>query len=138
MKNHKELSWLEQVSLLRSRGMNIGDDAEKILATVDKVNHTVNYEGLNFSLVLKRYYQDKNLRLNWLHAIEQIEVALKTKLAYILGKFYGDYGYLNFYRWSNRSKFTNFVIEKRQYYFKEQLLRTVNKLNVPYIKKDLT
>lgn len=150
MKKPKELSWSEQVSLFRSRGMDVDDDDKQTLQSIsyyrikefaaplahfDKENNEINYQGVSFSEVLKRYYQDKNLRLNLLHAIEQIEVALKTRLAYILGEYYGAYGYLDFYKWANRSKFTSYEIEKNQYRFKEQLLRIVKKSSMPDLKK---
>lgn len=150
MKEPKELSWPEQASLLEKRGMIIDrDDAQTLqsisyyrikqfaepLANFNKEKQEVNYDGVSFSEVLKRYYQDKNLRLNLLHAIEQIEVAIKTRLAYILGQNYGPYGYLDFYQWANREKFSNFQIEKSQYRFKEQLLKIVKKSSMPDLKK---
>lgn len=150
MKEPKELSWLQQVLLLKERGMVVDEDDAKTLQSIsyyrikefaaplavfDENTQEINYDGISFSEVLKRYYQDKNLRLNLLHAIEQIEVAVKTRLAYILGKYYGPYGYLNFYLWANRQKFTNFQIERRQYRFKEQLLKIVTKSNMPDLRK---
>ncbi|MEK1294291.1 Abi family protein [Limosilactobacillus fermentum] len=150
MKKPQELSWMEQVLLLQERGMLVDKgDAKTLqcisyyrikefaapLAFFDKSKQEINYGGISFSEVLKRYYQDKNLRFNLLHAIEQIEVAIKTKLAYILGQYYGPYGYLDFYQWTNREKFSNFQIEKRQYRFKEQLLKIIRKSNMPDLKK---
>lgn len=150
MKEPKELSWMEQIELLQKRGMIVDkDDAKALqsisyyrikefaapLAVFDENNQEFDYGGISFSEVLKRYYQDKNLRLNLLHAIEQVEVAIKTRLAYILGQQYGPYGYLDFYLWANREKFSNFQIEKYQYRFKEQLLRIVRKSSMPDLKK---
>lgn len=149
MERPKELSWLEQIQLLKKRGMVVNESDTKTLqkisyyrikefaaslAMYNKDCQAIDYHGVYFSEILKRYYQDKNLRLNLLHAIEQIEVALKTRLAYLLGKYYGPYGYLDFYRWANREKFSDFQIEKRQYRFKERLLTTVSKSSMPDLK----
>ena len=46
----------------------------------------IDYQNTKFEIVISRYYQDKNLRLNLLHAIEDIEVALKTKDSLCLGR----------------------------------------------------
>lgn len=142
------LSWTDQVKLLQKRGMIVEEHEEDTLkrvsyyrikefaaplAQIDE-NGEVNYSGITFSEVVKRYYQDKNLRLNLLHAIEQIEVALKTQLAYILGERYGAYGYLDFYNWTNHKKFTKFTIEKQQFHFKQQLQSIVEKSNTSDIK----
>lgn len=136
----KFLTWSEQAELLQSRGMKLEQRDKETLKSISyyKIkefakpfatyeNGEINYCGVTFSEVMKRYYQDKNLRIHLLHAIEQIEVALKTRIAYILGEYYGAYGYLNFYRWANRKKYTKFEIEKKQYRFKEQLLKIVRK-----------
>ncbi|MGH2233681.1 Abi family protein, partial [Enterococcus faecalis] len=45
-------------------------------------NTVYDYKGIYFTDVLKRYYQDNNLTIHLLHAIEKIEVALKTWVAY--------------------------------------------------------
>ena len=68
---------------------------------------------------MKRYYQDKNLRIHLLHAIEKIEVALKTWVAFILGEQYGAFGYLNFQNGVIKIDTQKFEIEKRQFFFKK-------------------
>lgn len=142
----KALEWEEQLKLFEQRGMDIQDAAQnqtklehisyyrmkefaRPLAKTTKVNGDVkvNYQGITFKQVLTRYYQDKNLRINLLHAIEKIEVSLKTKVSYILGRNYGAFGYLNFSNWTNRTKFKKFEIEKRQYYFKNSLLKSIER-----------
>lgn len=150
MEKPKELSWQEQISLLRKRGMIVDNNDAKTLqivsyyrikefaaplAVYDRTNNEFSYNGISFSEVIKRYYQDKNLRLNMLHAIEQIEVAVKSRLAYILGKYHGPYGYLDFYHWANKEKFSAFQIEERQYKFKKQLLKIVKKSSMPDLHK---
>ena len=138
------LSFDEQMSLLEERGMiTKPKDVEKLkvigyyrikqfaapLATKKVVEQKTvyDYSGVLFSDVLKRYYQDKNLRIHLLHAIEKIEVAMKTWVAYILGDQYGAFGYLDFSQWCDRNKYSKFEIEKRQFFFKRDLLRSTSR-----------
>lgn len=146
------LTWNEQLELLKERGMFVkADDVQKLehisyyrlkefarpLATTRKENGQtiICYNGVSFSQVLTRYYQDKNLRINLLHAIEKIEVSLKTKVSYILGKHYGAFGYLNFSNWVNRNRYNRFEIEKKQYYFKRDLLDIISKSKNPELHR---
>ncbi|WP_300784392.1 Abi family protein [Streptococcus sp. 19428wC2_LYSM12] len=134
------LSWESQIDKYRQRGMSIGDnDVEKLknisyyrlkeFATplAKYSNDEISYEGIQFKEVLARYYQDKNLRIFLLHAIEKIEVSIKTRISYILGSGYGAFGYLNFSQWSNKNKYTRFDIEKTQFRIKKSILKTVKK-----------
>lgn len=147
METPESLSWEEQVALLKEQGMEIYDSDAETLKQISyyrikefaeplaqRYNGTIHYEGISFAKVIERYYQDKNLRIHLLHAIEQVETALKTKIAYILGKRYGAYGYLNFYKWANRSKYTDFYIEEKQYKFKKKLKETVKRSSLPDIR----
>ncbi len=146
------LTWDEQLELLKKRGMTVKtDDVKKLehisyyrlkefarpLARTRKENGQtiICYNGISFSQVLTRYYQDKNLRINLLHAIEKIEVSLKTKVSYILGKYYGAFGYLNFSNWVNRNRFNRFETEKKQYYFKKNLLDIISKSKNPELRQ---
>lgn len=72
------------------------------LGTLTQVG--INYDRVDFTEVLGRYYLDKELRLALLHAIEKIEVALKTRVTCILGEKYVAFGYLNFSDWAPRNK----------------------------------
>lgn len=138
------LSFDEQMSLLEERGMTTNPkDVEKLkvigyyrikqfaaplaIKTVIDRKTIYDYSGVLFSDVLKRYYQDKNLRIHLLHAIEKIEVAMKTWVAYILGDQYGAFGYLDFAQWCDKSKYSKFEIEKRQFFFKRDLLRSTSR-----------
>lgn len=140
----KALSWNEQLELFKSRGMIVNDsDIEKIqnisyyrlkefarpLAKIKKSNgkSEIRYNGIEFKEVLTRYYQDKNLRLHILHAIEKIEVSIKTRISYVLGSNYGAFGYLNFSSWSNRKKYSKFTIEKVQFDIKNRLVKITKK-----------
>jgi len=51
--------------------------------------------GTHFSEVVQRYQFDKELRILLLDAIEQIEVSVRTKMAYHLGEAYGAHALLN-------------------------------------------
>lgn len=62
-----------------------------------------------------------------IHAIEKIEISIKTNLARILGERYGAFGYLNFAQWANRSKATRYTIEKKQYRIKEELQNSLKR-----------
>ena len=142
MKAPIALSWQEQLDLFKSRGMKVTDnDVDKIknisyyrlkefarpLSTISKKDGvtSISYNGVEFKEVLTRYYQDKNLRIYLLHAIEKIEVSIKTRISYVLGKKYGAFGYLNFSSWSNRKKYTKFQIEKEQFSIKKRLSKIV-------------
>lgn len=50
-----------------------------------------------------------------------------------MGEQYGPYGYLNFYKWANRQKYSQFYIEEKQYKFKKSLMETVRRSYLPDI-----
>lgn len=144
MEGPKALYVEELLELFKSRGMDIKEtDIEKIkhinyyklkefahpLSKTSKANGVVkiSYEGVTFQEVLRRYYQDKNLRLNLLHAIEKIEVSIKTTLSHLMGLKYGAFGYLNFGNWVHRTKYGKFEIETRQYRLKKSILKSIEK-----------
>ena len=85
------LSWEEQLKLFTDRGMKVREtDIDKLknisyyrlkefarpLATMtnNQDQLEISYNGIEFREVLTRYYQDKNLRINLLHAIEKADV----------------------------------------------------------------
>lgn len=138
------LDFKKQLDLLKSRGMIVPKDEESnsinTLKTVSyyrikefakpfEINKNAGkmYDNLEFSKVLARYYQDKNLRMSLLHAIEQIEVSIKTQLAYALGSRYGAFGYLDFSNWIDRSNFDSFQTLKKQYFFTKDLKESTEK-----------
>lgn len=94
------------------------------------------YEEISFDDVVRRYYQDKNLRINLLHAIEKIEVSIKRNISFILGKRYGAFGYLDFSLWANKNDNSKFKLEKEQFYFKKDLLKTISKSSLSDLKND--
>lgn len=97
---------------------------------------TKRYTNISFSDLVTRYYRDKKLRQNVLHAIEDIEVALNSQISYVLGNKYGPLGYLDFSKWCQRnSKNTylkrkymdKFAISKEQLQFLTQLQYKIKK-----------
>lgn len=85
------LSWEEQLKLFKDRGMKVREtDIDKLknisyyqlkefarpLATMtnNQDQLEISYNGIEFREVLTCYYQDKNLRINLLHAIEKADV----------------------------------------------------------------
>lgn len=142
------------LELFKSRGMKVEE------ADVDKLKHInyyklkefayplakivivdgkqqVDYNGISFEDVLRRYYQDKNLRLSILHAIEKIEISIKTVFARELGSRYGAYGYLDFWLWANRSKNTCFEVEEKQYRIKKNIKKSLSKgVSIDYLNEN--
>lgn len=148
MEYPKPLTFEALADLFKQRGMEVLDkDIEKLkhinyyklkefahpFAKTQKIQNKVfvSYEGIKFSEVLMRYYQDKNLRLHLLHAIEKIEVSVKTELSHKLGLKYGPFGYLLFYQWVHREKYSSFEVEEKQYKFKVSLLKSMKRQNSP-------
>lgn len=149
-----QLSIDEQLEHLKSLGIILESKTrEKDLKTISTVGYyklkefamafdssegvaegrQIHFSNLTFHQLITRYYQDKNLRINVLHAIESIEVYLQNELAAILGEKYGPFGYLKYSNWCDRS-IPKFEIEERQYRFKKSLLRQVKKSQIPDIK----
>lgn len=142
------LTFLEQLELFEKRGMVV--DKEKDVKKLENVSYyrlkefayplstttktdgviNINYNGVTFTEIISRYYQDKNLRIHLLHAIEKIEVSVKTNLAYILGEQYGAFGYLDFGLWGNRQKFSKFKMQEREFRFKQNLLKSMRKTSL--------
>ncbi|WP_172968612.1 Abi family protein [Companilactobacillus mishanensis] len=91
--------------------------------------NTPDYDGLEFDFVVKRYYQDKNLRINLLHAIEDIEVSMNSLISHVLGNKYGAFGYLDFSNWAD-NRISKYSLEERQFYFKKSLLRQAYNSNI--------
>lgn len=151
----KNLSFAEQIDLFESRGILFDNNDDKIRSarTLEFISYykikeiarpfevrnvgqeDVRYNPISFSYLMSRYYQDKNLRIYLLHAIEQIEVAIKTQTAYVLGNKYGAFGYLNFGQWCDKQEYCKHYLKYKEDVFKRNLrefvkrsglLRTIN------------
>ncbi|WP_301885674.1 MULTISPECIES: Abi family protein [Bacteroides] len=108
MANKESRTVEEQITLLKSRGMLIRDEAAALhhLAHIsyyrlkgywwdmqsDRINHTF-LPNVYLEDVLTRYYFDKELRLILFDAIETIEIALRTKMIYHLSQAFGGLWY---------------------------------------------
>ena len=98
-----------QLDQLKSRGMQVGDDALAIhhLGELnyyrlgaywlpfenDHANHRFS-PNTSFEKVLNLYIFDRELRLLIMDAVERIEVSIRTKLAYVLGHKHGPHAHL--------------------------------------------
>lgn len=136
------LSLSEQKTLLESRGIHFSSlDEKKDKLKIKEIGfykikefaqvyaikeNPIIYKNIDFSEILTRYYQDKNLRMHIFHAIETIEVFLQNQLSDILGKKYGAFGYLIFSNWMNRNN-SKFFVESEQYKFKKNLLKKISR-----------
>lgn len=88
------------------------------------------YPDVTFDDVLTRYYQDKNLRIYILHSIEEIEVSIKARISFILGKgSYGAFGYLKFGNWCNKSEYCKHYLLYKQNSFQANLRKKVGRSN---------
>ena len=100
----------EQVVLLESRGMEIGDlgRAKRYLSHLNHYRlaaYWLPFEethsphrfkpDTHFNTVLERYIFDRELRLVVMDAIERIEVSLRTQWAYYLSHTYGPHAHLD-------------------------------------------
>ncbi|HHT7641814.1 TPA: Abi family protein [Streptococcus suis] len=160
MSSFSHKSFEEQVALLESRGMLFSGEQDKKKAeqklsiisyyklkefarpfskivTVDGVRQ-INYQNTPFKKITVRYYQDKRLRLHLLDALEDIEVALKTQVAFVLGyRRLGPYGYLNFSQWCNKKEYCKHYLKYREEKFKKQLKAELKRTTSPEIKEKL-
>jgi abortive infection bacteriophage resistance protein len=110
MANKESRTIIEQINLLKSRGLLIKDEKQAAFylnnisyyrlkgywwdMQTDKVNH-IFAPNSYFEDVIERYNFDRQLRLILFDAIEFIEIALRTKLIYHLSQACGGLWYLN-------------------------------------------
>ncbi|EIJ69282.1 Abi-like protein [Fusobacterium necrophorum subsp. funduliforme ATCC 51357] len=135
-KQHKTMEELLQIFIDRGMKVNKTDQALQRLSHINyykmkefakpyykrQTDGTYKYEKIAFEQVLNRFYQDKNLRVYLLHAIEKIEISFKTKIAYVLGRKHGAFGYLDFKNWCNKDKFIKQHIVEKELTFKRRIL----------------
>lgn len=146
------LTYEEQLSLLEKRGIKI-KDRERALLKIKNINYykikefaepfkkveiieengiqikKETYECISFEGIITRFYTDKNLRIYLLDAIEKVELSIKTKLGYLLGKYYGENGYLEFKNWCNKDKYC-------QYYIRDQEKQFIRRINEYILERD--
>ena len=106
--NKSHLTYLEQIQLLRNRGLIINDEVFAIIklqhisyyrlsayflpfqATKDKFD-----EGTTFETIIDLYHFDKELRILTFNAIEKIEIFLRASVAYYFSKNHHVFGHAN-------------------------------------------
>jgi abortive infection bacteriophage resistance protein len=163
--NHfKQLRFIDQLALLKLRGVRgIGlrvsnykkdndESRKRLLKNLNKLSEvgyytlknyaapffnqeTGKYERLQFRTLIARYYRDKHFKQATLHAIEDIEVALNTRIAYLLGKKYGAFDYIKFHLWCQRNGYNRyinrhmnkFVLKQEEYNFLQKLVSSAKK-----------
>lgn len=79
-------------------------------------------KGTEFETVIRNFYYDKNLRMEFLKCSEKIELSIKARICYVLGAKYGAFGYLKFNNWCDRS-IPREVILKEEENFKRKILK---------------
>ena len=110
MPNKPAYSLIEQITLLKSRGMLFKNETDAVSCLknisyyrlkgywwdlqVDKINHQFEH-NVYFEDVIERYNFDKELRIILFNAIELIEISLRTKMIYHLSLAYGGLWYKN-------------------------------------------
>lgn len=148
MKRPEQLSYDDQLNKLERLGVNMEKTTrERNIETLESIGYyklkefampynisdtdDIKFEGITFKLLISRYYQDKNLRMFILAAIQDIEIKMKSSFAFHMGQKYGPYGYLDFRLWCNRNDNSKFEIEEKQYFFKKDCYKNIKKSNLP-------
>lgn len=100
------LSYVEQLALLKERGLIIEDEnkaihlLEKIsyyrlsgywYSLLDNFEEHIFKEGASFNIAFQLYCFDKNLRTLFLSEIEKIEVAIRSKMIHVLAESFGPF-----------------------------------------------
>ena len=145
--NIQPLNPEELLLKLKENGVNIVEtDVSRDIETVKRIGYyklkeIVRYhvleksETISFEDLLKQYYFDKELRMNTLHAIEDIEIYLHNCIGELLGNKYGPFGYLDFKNWCDRNKFHKNEVKKDEREFKVKLLKKAKKSRIPDLKE---
>lgn len=114
-------TYQEQIELLKSRNIVVDDVAlcAKALENVNYYRFTAYFlpfkrsdgsyqEGVHFSQVYQIYEFDRKLRSLLFSALEEIEIYLRSKLAYFHAHKYGAEGYLNTSNYSTHHRADKF------------------------------
>jgi len=121
------ITYEQQIDKLRSRGCIIKDENHAI-DILSKVNyyrlsayflpfkkHDETYiDGTDFSIIYQIYEFDRKMRLILFSAIEEIEVNLRSILAYYHAHKYGSLGYLDNKNYNPKHRHTEFYLELKK------------------------
>lgn len=144
------LSYDEQLEKFVERGMKY-KNREFCLSKLKSVNYyklkefaipfyknvdgIMKYEDIFLEKIIRRFYQDKNIRIALLYAIEKVELSFKSKLAYILGEKLSAFGYLNFKNWVDKDEYCKHYIDYKEKQFKNNIKQKLNRSYNPFIKE---
>ena len=111
----------EQIELLKARGLNVTDICEARKA-LENLNYyrlsgyslTLRkddkfYENIDFQDLMQIYNFDNELKTMLFNVLTEIEINLKTHIAYILGQQTGSMGYMLPTNYANQSHYRQFV-----------------------------
>lgn len=139
MYSREHKSFEQQLDLLSIRGMKV-NDREKAIERLKNISYykikefakpyykpteidgkiEMRYEKISFEGVINRFYKDKNLRIDLLHAIEKVELSFKTRFSYLLGEK-DPFNYLKFNFWCNKKEYCKHYIWHKEDEFKNHL-----------------
>lgn len=134
-KEHK--TFKTQIEILKQRGVIISDE-ETLANFLSNVNYYKFknylkhfeigkdlYRNCNVEEVIDLYYFDRELRNITLLYLEKIEIAIKTKIAYLIGEKYGAFGHLNKANFYPTFNFEDYMekISKLEKSSKEEFIR---------------
>jgi abortive infection bacteriophage resistance protein len=134
-------SYIEQLNILKSRGMIIDENINISLTKMETIGYykikefarpfenNGKYDDMKLKAIIDRFYYDKNMRMHFLHAIEKIEISLKIKIAYLFGEKYGAFGYLNFFNWCDKDKLSTNYIKREEDWMKKKIKKASKKVS---------
>lgn len=148
--NSIHLSYEEQLEKFLERGMKF-KDRELCLSKLKSVNYyklkefaipfykniggVMKYDDIFLEKIIRRFYQDKNIRISFLYAIEKVELSFKNKLAYILGEKLSAFGYLEFKNWVDKDEYCKHFVKYKESQFKKNIKQKLNRTFNPFIKE---
>ncbi len=148
--NKPFLTFEDQLNLFEKRGMKVKNKKialeklsninyykiKEFAQPFEKIeNNNVYYTNTSFEGIIKRFYTDKNLRMYLLDAIEKVEISVKTRVGYTLGKHLGSDGYAMFNYWCNKNKYDKSYINKLEAEFNKKILKYIDNRNTSAIKE---
>ena len=139
----------DQIALLKQRGMNFRDEAQasnllkKISyyrlkgywwdAQTDPIQHTFQ-PGTCFEGIMERYDFDRKLRQILFGAVEQIEIAVRTKMIYHLSIAYGGLWYINPALFETNQKIKNEISQTTHLHTLDDLYKEYNRSQEIFIR----
>lgn len=115
-------TYSQQIEKIKERGCNIQDEdfAEMVLSQLNYYRFTAYFlpfrkddgtyiEGTDFERVYQIYEFDREMRLLLLGALEQIEIFMRSQLAYYHGHAYGPMGYMDRKNFNSKHQHDKFL-----------------------------